>query len=254
MKNRQQIVREYKRQSRWRNWETYLSELPISNNQVWLDLGCSLGNVAALLATKCSKVMAIDINNDLLEIARLENNYPNIEYIEGNLTRIESIVREKVDGIWCSFTAAYFPDFGPVLDKWSELLKPGSWIALVEINDLFGHRPLQNDSIIAFEDYYNKQRTVYDFRMGGKLNQLCLENGFKIVHTESKVDSELSFIGKADAEVLQSWSDRFDRMKGLQEFLGTEKFEDVKADFFACLQNTEHYCVSEVNFVVAKKL
>jgi hypothetical protein len=46
------------------------------------------------------------------------------------------------DGLWCSFTAAFFPTLPLVLAAWARHLQPGTWVALTEIDDLFGHKPL----------------------------------------------------------------------------------------------------------------
>ena len=57
-------------------------------------------------------------------------------------------------GFWSSFTAAYFPDFGPVLASWLQLLRPGGWIALVEMDDLLGHEPLTQTSRLMVDAFY----------------------------------------------------------------------------------------------------
>jgi hypothetical protein len=43
------------------------------------------------------------------------------------------------DGLWCSFTAAYFVNFGDTLAQRYPFLKPRAWVCIIEIVDLLGH-------------------------------------------------------------------------------------------------------------------
>ena len=54
------LLEEYKNQVKWRNWETYLENLPIGSQDTVFDLGCSIGTVSGLLARQAKQVIGID--------------------------------------------------------------------------------------------------------------------------------------------------------------------------------------------------
>jgi len=234
------IIEEYKNQAHWRNWKSYFKPLPISKEDIVLDIGCSLGVMTKNLANEASQIIGVDNNPKLLSQARYHNSLKKIHYV---LTDARSLNKKKlpiVDGIWSSFLPAYFPNFDPVLSHWLEFLKPKGWIAIVEINDLFGHDPLSNRTHDIFEDYYSRQITknLYDFKMGSKLNSLLKNHDLSILHEENKDDPEFTFNGAAKPEIYLAWKARFKRMFLLKEFLGDNTYNSISEEFLSCiLQN-----------------
>ncbi|MFD3004024.1 class I SAM-dependent methyltransferase, partial [Pontibacter toksunensis] len=81
------ISQEYKRQSAWRNWNSYVSKLPILPSDLVLDLGCGTGDFSVLLADRASRVIGIDLNKDILEFATKENYRPNVQYLCSDLNK-----------------------------------------------------------------------------------------------------------------------------------------------------------------------
>lgn len=51
------LLREYKNQNTWRGWERYLEKLPLKDNQIVYDLGCSIGSVSKLISQKAKAVI-----------------------------------------------------------------------------------------------------------------------------------------------------------------------------------------------------
>jgi SAM-dependent methyltransferase len=138
-------------------------------------------------------------------------------------------------GIWCSFTAAYFVDFSAAVKSWAGNLGPGGWIAVTEIDDLFGHEPLSAGAKALLNAYCDDALMArrYDFRAGRKLNSHLESAGFSVTKLLTLDDRELSFCGPADGGVLHAWRSRFERMKLLQDFLGLD-FESVRDEFLRC--------------------
>lgn len=249
------IVKEYKNQVTFRNWKSYIDTLPISGNDLVLDFGCSIGNISKLLAERADKVMGVDNNADLLEEASKVNSSPKIKYIYCNLNDLESAQLPMADGIWCSFVAAYFPDFDPALQLWQKTLKSGGWLALVEMSGLFDHEPLSETTVQIFKDYYSqqRQRNVYDFEMGTRLKSFLEKAGLKIIHEEDKQDAELSFTGPASQKIIESWTSRFDRMHKFREHLGESTFQKIKQEFIDCLKDKNHVSKTVVKYLIAIK-
>jgi SAM-dependent methyltransferase len=247
------ISHEYKRQSDWRNWNSYVNKLPILPSNLILDLGCGTGDVSLLLAQRASTVIGIDLNKDIIEFATKENYHPNIQYLCADLTKVNEINLPLVNGIWSSFAAAYFPDFKSSLKNWIKLLKPNGWIALVEVNDLFAHQPIDPAIYNMFQLYYERQKNIYDFKMGGKLKDFMINSGLKIELEEVKKDKELAFDGPANEEIVTAWENRLDRMIALGQFFGKEKFSTVKIQFLNMLRSADHRCETEINFLIGRK-
>ena len=249
------LAGEYTNQQSWRNWESYLKVISFGYSDTILDLGCGTGHVASIMAEGALKVIGVDVNTDLLDKAKEINGRENIEYVNWDLRKIHEANLPLADGIWASFVAAYFPDFSHVLKLWLNLLKPGGWIALVEVDDLFGHLPMSPDSREGFKKFYEakRSRNKYDYKMGSKLTRLLTDEKLSILLDENKSDKELSFNGPADRQILTSWENRFDRMEGLVKFFGKKKYSEIKLEFLECLTKEEHTCNAAVRFVVAKK-
>ena len=160
------LADEYKRQARWRDWEAVLRLLPLRAGERVLDLGCALGDQSAMLAARGAQVVGVDANAELLAQAD-RRAIPGASFVQADAADVSGLGLDPVDGIWSSFTAAYFPDFGPVLASWLQLLRPGGWIALVEMDDLLGHEPLTQTSRLMVDA---STRTPGGTRWGGMIS------------------------------------------------------------------------------------
>ncbi len=245
------LIAEYRQQYQYRNWERIFAALPDIDGQRLLDLGCGIGDQAAALASRGAHVLGVDANEELL----LEAQRRRLERCEFRLLNLaESLDLEVVfDGIWCSFVAAYFPNLTEQLVRWKKYLRPGGWIALTEIDDLFGHEPLTSRSRALLDSYTDDSLHAgrYDFRMGRKLRQHVEAADFEIISEFSVDDAEFSFAGPAREDVLRGWQNRFTRMKLLQAHCGAE-FGQVRDEFLACLERSDHFSRAKVSCVVAQ--
>jgi hypothetical protein len=109
------------------------------------------------------------------------------------------------DGIWCSFTAAYFVAFTSTFDRWCTFLKARSWVCLIDIDDLLGHEPRSDATRDTIERFYAEafEKRRYDFRVGRRLASALESQGFDVTTTELR-DRELAFDGPASPEVLKA--------------------------------------------------
>jgi hypothetical protein len=141
-----------------------------------------------------------------------------------------------------------------VLAGWRERLHPGGWIALTEIDDLFGHEPLAARSRELFEAYAQDALAAgrYDFHMGRKLASHLTRAGFDVMRAFTVPDLEFAFDGPARADVLAAWRRRFDWMSLLRGLWGAE-FEPVRDDFLRCLADPAHRSRSSVCCCIAVK-
>lgn len=245
------LADEYRRQRAWRPWPPIFGALPPVDGQVVLDLGCAVGDQAAELAARGASVIGFDLNEELLRAAR-ERGIARAEFRVGDL-RGGLDPGRAADGIWSSFAAAFFIDLPTVLAGWRRHLGPGGWIALTEIDDLFGHEPLDDESRALLEAYADDAFTAgrYDFRMGRKLRGHLEAAGFTVERELILEDRELAFDGPASPDVLEAWRNRLDRMTLLHTFCGP-RFAAVRDEFLGCLADPAHRARARVHACIAR--
>lgn len=248
----QTVIEDYSRQHDWRSWPIVFAAMPNCDGQTVLDLGCGIGDLATDLAVRGARVIGVDANEDFLHCAR-SRSIKNAEFRTADL-RSFTDSRLQVDGIWSSFTAAYFPNFDETLSAWSKNLRPGGWIVLTEIDDLFGHEPLSEKTRLLLDAYARDSllNSRYDFHMGRKIVCDFRRSGFMIAKEFTLPDAELNFTGAARVDVIAAWQRRFGRMSLLRHFCGAE-MEAVRGDFLNCLAREDHRCSATVICVIGIK-
>lgn len=249
------LAQQYLDQAKWRRWDEMIAQLPLSKNDTVLDLGCGPGVVVNLLSKRVAQVIGIDANAELIDVAK-KYAAPNAIFNGGDVRKLDQLTPPKVNGIWSSFTAAYFVNFAPILDLWVSRLADDGWIALVEVADMFtGHHPLPQDTADALSRFSHHlcQSGMYDATMGDRLEGLLQSSGMHhVVRTEWE-DSELVFQGPASLDVIAAWKRRFDRLSAFKIFLGEQKSRKVVNDFIRCISSNNHTCTAKVVMVVARK-
>jgi len=246
------LVDQYQRQARWRRWSEALALLPLERGQRVLDLGCGVGEIAGRLRQLGAEVVGVDANEELLSAARL--GYPDVCFNCADIRELAAETLGMADGIWASFVAAYFPDLTLTLARWSGCLRPGGWMALVEMDDLFGHEPFPNEFRDDIARFYEEAKRAgrYDFEAGRSLAGAARAAGLELLHESVLADDELSFAGAAKPDVLEAWRNRLDRMGGLKAFLG-ERFTNFAEAFAATLRSEHHSSRTRVIYVVAQR-
>jgi SAM-dependent methyltransferase len=249
---RMSLSSEYQEQARWRGLPDIFDMLGPLEGRTVLDLGCAVGDQAAELVQRKARVIGVDANDELLRVARARR-LANAEFRTGDLRTLGDI-GVVADGIWCSFVAAYFPDLAAMLQSWRRQVRPGGFVALTEVDGLFGHEPLGAETKRFLEGYAQEAlaRGRYDFHMGRKLQGHVLAAGFTIVRVVVLEDQELAFQGPADPAVIRAWNSRFVRMKLLAEFCG-DRFDHVRNEFLSCLSRLDHRATAKVYCCVATK-
>jgi SAM-dependent methyltransferase len=244
------LAAQYRRQFAWRDWPAVLDALPPLAGATVLDLGCGVGDLAAELVARSARVIGIDADPSLIRDAQ-SRGLANAQFITADISAPLAIA-EPIDGIWCSFVPAYFPDLAAALSRWCGHLRPGGWIALTEVDDLFGHDPLRDESKALLDAYAADALAagIYDFHMGGKLKAHLQAAGLTLLRDFTLRDRELAFDGPVEPAVIDAWRHRFDRMKRLQTFCG-EKFNRVRDNFLHALAHPDHRARTKVVSCIA---
>lgn len=246
------LVDEYQRQFVWRAWPVIFDALPPLAGKAVLDIGCGIGDQAAELAVRGARVFGVDNNEELIRAAQARG-LAESEFRVADLRELPDF-GVRFDGLWCSFVAAYFPDLPAVLALWGRQLKPGGWLALTEIDNLFGHEPLSTGTKAKMQAYAHDAFAAgrYDFHMGHKLREHLVGSGFVVTQELTLGDEELSFDGPALREVFEAWQARFARMKLLHAFCGDE-YPRIRDEFLSCLTRADHRSRAKVICCIATK-
>jgi len=127
-------------------------------------------------------------------------------------------------------------------------------MALVEMDDLFGHQPLPSSLSDEINEFYTRARAAggYDFQCGHRLAGAAERAGLTIIHEGTLPDDELSFQGPAHTDVLDAWRLRLQRMAGLEAFLGA-RFPEFERAFLHTLASPDHRSETRVFIVVARR-
>lgn len=255
------LIEEYNKQNTWRDWERYLTKLPLNQNQTVYDLGCSIGAVSKLLSPKVKKVVGFDNDKYLLEEAN-KKKPSNCEFILENIVTLNPASLKKCDGIWMSFTLSYMEDpslfisTSLFISNWTKCLNYGGWFAIVDIDGLFSSHLSSDDEyfteIETFEKESHKNK-IYNFRVGSKMKKIMQECGLEIIISEPDwYDRELNFKGKAAQEIVENWSARLERMVMLKEYLGTN-YTEFCSHFFDIISEENHTTKDCVKYYVGIK-
>lgn len=245
---------EYENQQKYRNWSLIVDKLPIKSDHVVAELGCGTGSFAEVLSKKIKEVIAIDWNQNLLEILQ-NKKIENITILQKDISNLNYIPKQ-VDGIFSSFAIAYFPNkMEQILKNWFDKLKNGGWVAIIEIDDLLrGHTPLSKETLNKLEIFEDKTRNngIYDFRAGRKISLILKDLGMEILLDEDLEDSELTDSGILSDEIYTMWENRLNRLS-FDKFFQKNEIESIKADFLSLLKSAKHINQTKVKFIIAKK-
>lgn len=249
------LIEEYLRQQSWRNWEQYLAAVPLRPTDHVLDLGCSVGGMAGLLAQRVERVTGIDLDRDFIGRCQATRRINQL-FKCADFADLDYAALAPIDGIWSSFAFSYLANPGHLLRQLHQRLQPGGWIALVDVSCFIsGNLPPQSShhpAVHAFE-LASGQSGLYDFDFGSKIAGLLQAAGFSIIHSDDDVtDVELNFDGAAMKDVENNWRARLTRMQGLRNHLPSE-YDAVCEELLANLQSATHEKRGNVRYVVATK-
>lgn len=246
------LVQAYSNQYRWRRWSTAYSHLGDLSGADVVDLGCGIGDQARDLSRLGASVVGVDANQEVIDYAA-SRGIPRARFLCNSISNAGSYELQS-DGVWASFAVAYFPQFDVLLRSIGGMLKPNGWLAVTEVDDLFGHKPLASRWLALIEQYYARSfdQGFHRFRSHDHVTQVLAGRGWRIEVDRSLEDDEFSFTGPASSGVLEAWRTRLEFM--MPRFL--ERFGDeatgFDSAFLNCLASEEHRSDSRVWFILAR--
>lgn len=93
------------------------------------DLACGQGIVARRLAGRGAKVTAVDVSENLLDLARLyeQKERRGISYVRADARDLTAFANESFDGVVCNMALMDMPDLEATLGAVARIVRPGGW-------------------------------------------------------------------------------------------------------------------------------
>jgi SAM-dependent methyltransferase len=110
-----------------------------------LEIGCGVGRLTRVLSPRAQSVIAIDVSERMLELARQHNaGLQNVQWLLGDGSTLAGVAEESVDACVSHVVFQHIPDPQVTLGYVREIgrvLRPGGWAAFQVSNDRRVHRP-----------------------------------------------------------------------------------------------------------------
>jgi SAM-dependent methyltransferase len=97
-----------------------------------LDLGCGSGRHSTMLAARYHQVLAVDISEPMLQIARARHAQPNITYQQRDLRDVRVVTDGRFNLVFSVNTLHHVSDLEQVLRQIRDLVAPGGRVVLVD--------------------------------------------------------------------------------------------------------------------------
>ena len=142
--------------------------LPSVTGKRVLELGCGCGaNAFAFAKGGADKVVALDLSERMLEVARQENNHPCVDYLQMDMSEINKL-HGKFDLVYSSLAFHYVEDFGALMKSIYALLDKGGTL-------LFSQEHPLTTATVGGQGHFNMDEqgnyasyTLSNYCQGGK--------------------------------------------------------------------------------------
>lgn len=247
------LVEVYSNQYPWRRWAEIYPALGELAGLHLIDLGCGVGDQARDLSQLGAHVLGIDAQQDVIAYASARD-IPRARFICDQITNVPNHT-PQADGVWASFTAAYFPHFDALLRPIAQVLRPGGWLAIIELDGLFDHDPLDVGWHTLIEEYYAQSLAegVYRFRSHHHVQTVLAEQGWQLARDVTLDDDEFCFTGPAIPAVAAAWQHRLSNMMSRFVARFGDRAAGLDTALLSALQSPEHRSRSQVWFSLAQK-
>ena len=114
--------------------EWLVENAALNGSERVLDVATGGGHVAFALAPHAAEVVALDLTQPMLDVARKEANargLANISYVEGDAQALP-FADTSFDVVACRHAPHHFPEVQEAVREWARVLKPGGKLLLVD--------------------------------------------------------------------------------------------------------------------------
>jgi len=110
--------------------------LPLQAHWHALEYGCGTGLVGAALAPRLGHLLACDVSPGMLSVLTEKARAAGLDHLQTRVLDLtsEPPPAEHFDLIFSSMTMHHIPDVPALLHTFHGMLKPGGWLALVDLD------------------------------------------------------------------------------------------------------------------------
>lgn len=118
------------------DFRNIVSDLPLKDQRMVIDVGCGDGFVTSLLAENHAHVIGLDNSDAYLREARSNHgNQHNLEFQKGDVRRLP-FDDGSVDIVWSAHSMHSYPDVRHCLAEFRRVLRPGGLLAVLESDNV----------------------------------------------------------------------------------------------------------------------
>ncbi len=110
--------------------------LPLHKDMQALEYGCGTGLVSVLLADQLGRIVAADVADQMLAVLEQKRLAAGLDHIETrrlDLT-LDPLPIERFDLVFSSMTLHHIDDVSRLLGRLRDVLVPGGWLALADLD------------------------------------------------------------------------------------------------------------------------
>ncbi len=113
---------------------TAIARLPLTKAMAGMEFGCGTGLVSLLLAPKLGTLTALDTSQGMLDVLQQKVDAHLLDNVQCLNTDIfQEDFKQKYDLIICSMTLHHLQDATGLLQRFTELLNPGGYLAIADL-------------------------------------------------------------------------------------------------------------------------
>ncbi|HNX90235.1 MAG TPA: class I SAM-dependent methyltransferase [Candidatus Omnitrophota bacterium] len=133
--------------------QAVISRVPLTKEMSVLDFGCGTGLVAIAIKDKVKKITGVDTSEGMISVFLGKIEAQRMGNVEAKsikeLTEIYS-KDEKYDLIFTSLTLHHVEDIGKCLAGFFDMIKPGGYVAIADLDEEGGRFHENNDGVFHF--------------------------------------------------------------------------------------------------------
>lgn len=124
-----------------------------------LDIGCGSGKITELLSYECEHILAVDIQDQMIEFARENHSRPNIEYLCADFMDLQ-LSENAYNVVIANNSFFNVEDKLALLTKVRFILKQGGTLIFSDITDRLNQDMPEGYYCISVTEYLNLLNTV----------------------------------------------------------------------------------------------
>ncbi|MHC4617397.1 MAG: class I SAM-dependent methyltransferase [Planctomycetota bacterium] len=128
-----------------------------TRRRVCLEIGCGAGRVTGALAKRFGRVIALDVSDDMLDVAREHVDADNVTFVRGNGVNLDVIDDGSVSFVFSTMVFQHIPDVEvqyELLREVGRVLRPNGWYFIHLYADKAG---------------YERKKTAWEKRAAGQV-------------------------------------------------------------------------------------